>query len=122
MNEEPYHPSSTVEFVLLIVKLVFVVKLVLLVILVSVVKLVFAETLFDEALELLRVVIGVEVRVLVVVSLASGDAGALGEAIPTPLSTLWNARCAGLGSDEVRARFGLAPSKGCRMRLAVNHN
>lgn len=86
VKDEPYHPSSQVEVVLLVVMLVSVVKLV------SVLKLVFAVTLFDvdEALdiELLRVVIGVASRVLAAVTLASGDAGVLGEAIPTPLSTL----------------------------------
>jgi hypothetical protein len=94
VKDEPYHPSSSVEFVLLVVKLVILVMLVSVVKLVFVVKLLFVVTLFgvtlfgvDEAvaLELLRVVIGVE---LAVATLASGDAGAPGEAIPTPLSTL----------------------------------
>ena len=105
VKDEPYHPSSQVDVVPLVVMLVSVVKLV------SVLKLVFAVALFDvdEALdlELLRVVIGVESRVVAVVTLASGDAGVLGEAIPTPLSTLWKERCAGLESDVVRLRPGL---------------
>lgn len=71
---------------LVVVMLVSVVKLV------SVMKLVCAVTLFDEHeapdLELLRVVVGVESRVLAAVTLASGDAGVLGEAVLTPLSTL----------------------------------
>jgi len=99
VKDEPYHPSSQVDVVPLVVMLV------------SVLKLVFAVALFDvdEALdlELLRVVIGVESRVVAVVTLASGDAGVLGEAIPTPLSTLWKERCAGLESDVVRLRPGL---------------
>ena len=86
MKDDPYHSSSAVELVLLVVKLVFAVTVV------SVVKLVFAVTSFEvnEALdlELFRVVIGVVSGVLIVVFLASGDAALLGEAIVIPLSTL----------------------------------
>lgn len=118
VKDEPYHPSSLAEFVLVVLMLVSVVTLV------SVVKLVLAVTLSDDEapdLELLRVVVGVEFILWAAVTFASGDAGVLGEAILTPLSTLRKERCTGLGSDDVRLESELARSKGWRTRLAANH-
>lgn len=43
-----------------------------------------------------------------IVFFASGESGVLGEAVPTPLSTLWKERCAGRGFADVRLRPGLA--------------